>query len=139
MEMTYPSYTISRIGGLQPFKQLCDCKVCKARSLIERGKDVNISHRVHDIRRPESRKTRGLSARTVEVEKLAAFCVCKNSIFPIEVAGPTTRTSAAEKKEKIFTAVKSPNTDSSKLGEGIKATSVQTGDIPLSTWARTPT
>jgi hypothetical protein len=64
-------YKQKAIGGGVAFIEKLHCVVCKAKRLIAQGKNVSLPHRSHDKRCSMNRKTRGLSAMAVFVEKEA--------------------------------------------------------------------
>ena len=65
----------SAVNGGVAFAPHLHCPVCKARHLKARGVTVNEPHRPHHKKCPRNRKTRGLSERTVQVER-----ICNNNI-----------------------------------------------------------
>jgi hypothetical protein len=80
-----PSKQAAIDGGLA-FDAVRDCIVCKARFQIAHGIVRNVPNRVHDKRCVRNRETKGMSARTVVVDKAAAKNLAANRA-PI-VAGP---------------------------------------------------
>jgi hypothetical protein len=64
-------YKQKAIGGGVAFIEKLHCVVCKAKRLIAQGKNVSLPHRSHDKRCSMNRKTRGLSAMAVFVDKEA--------------------------------------------------------------------
>ena len=72
-------YRQNAIGGGVAFVETLHCGVCKARHLSLRGKNVNIPHRSHHKNCSMNRKTKGLSAMTVFVNKQAARNIAINN------------------------------------------------------------
>ena len=79
------SLTQMGVDGKRAFLPEKDCAVCKAKHLIKNGVTVAVPHRSHDPRCTHNRKTRGLSARTVEVEKIAQNNIFQNNIPPVMI------------------------------------------------------
>ena len=100
-------YIQAAVNGGRAFDHTRDCIVCvalarKAR-LVKSGLMTNIPHRPHDLRCPKNRKTKGLSIRTVEVEKIAQENIARNNA-PITTCGGPVGTTAAQKYQAIFGA-----------------------------------
>ena len=71
------------------FVQIEHCKVCKALYMRIKGKNVNIPHRSHHRACPRNRKTKGLSERSIVVNRTAAANIAANT-------APIGRNSAAD-------------------------------------------
>jgi hypothetical protein len=84
------------IGGGVAFAEALHCSVCKVRRLNARGNAVNIHHGPHHKKCGVNRKTRGLSAMTVFVNREAARNVAINTAPMALVLGPRLATEAAE-------------------------------------------
>jgi hypothetical protein len=84
------------IGGGVAFVEALHCSVCKARRLNARGNVVKIPHRPHHKRCSMNRKTRGLSAMTVFVNREATRNVAINTALMASVLGQRLATEAAE-------------------------------------------
>jgi hypothetical protein len=70
------------ISGGVAFAPHLHCSVCKARYQKARGiQHVTEPHRSHHKKCPKNRATRGLSARTVEVERLAEENILRNNVL----------------------------------------------------------
>ena len=59
-----------------------DCKICVAHSRQKQGIPTRIPKRPHDPRCSKNRKTKGLSVRTVEVQKICEKNIRENNIPP---------------------------------------------------------
>jgi hypothetical protein len=72
-------YKQNAIGGGVAFVAHLHCVVCKAIRLVSQGKNVSIPHRAHDKRCRVNRKTKGLSAMSVYVDREAAQNIAINN------------------------------------------------------------
>jgi hypothetical protein len=84
------------MGGGVAFAEALHCSVCKARRLNARGNAVNIPHRPHHKKCGMNRKTRGLSAMTVFVNREATRNIAINTAPMASVLGQRLATEAAE-------------------------------------------
>jgi hypothetical protein len=89
-------YKQNAIGGGVAFVEALHCSVCKARRLNARGNAVNIPHRPHHKKCSMNRKTRGLSAMTVFVNREATQNIAINTAPMASVLGQRLATEAAE-------------------------------------------
>jgi hypothetical protein len=89
-------YKQNAIGGGVAFAEALHCSVCKARRLNARGNAVNIPHRPHHKKCSMNRKTRGLSAMTVFVNREATRNIAINTAPMASVLGQRLTTEAAE-------------------------------------------
>lgn len=62
-----------------------DCRICVAKIAVQNGSLKQVPHRAHDPRCKVNQKTKGLSERTVQVEKIAAENIRQNNIPPVLV------------------------------------------------------
>ena len=88
-KMKYKRTQQSAIDGGLAFDAQRDCKVCRAKCLINSGFPTTVPKRAHHTRCPKNRKTQGMSEMTVYVERQAAQNLAANRA-PIIAAPPGT-------------------------------------------------
>ena len=75
----YDTLTQRSIGGGHAFVSERDCKICAAKLMLKNGIIDTIPHKQHHRRCRFNRKTRGMSERWVEVNRVAAANLAMNS------------------------------------------------------------
>jgi hypothetical protein len=126
---TKRNYKQNAIGSGEAFVEGVHCGVCKAKRDIARGKDVKLPHRSHDKRCSLNRRTRGLSATTVLVNKEAARNMAINTAPIASVLGQKLAAEAGTNIARFFAPYPQLNPPDTNVAQ----ISLGTDDVVVST------
>jgi hypothetical protein len=128
---TKPKYKKSRTSLVQTavhggvaFDPTSHCKVCVASRM-----GLPLPHRCHDKRCIKNRRTRGMSARTVEVEKAATLNKMLNNIKPLKVNWEAKRPTIFDVAQKTGANCKASSSTETQEGAKIPTTAQAHGHL----------